>query len=96
MKKFNKKGMEGINGLYSLVLVIALIGIIAAVALVVLGNLATSTGVTPDAQAAINSTIDAIATIPSTWMGLIVTIAVLVVIVVLLIKGFSSFGGGTR
>ena len=92
----NKKGIGDVNALYGLVLVIALIGIIAAVSLVVLTNLANSTGVDGAAEIAINNTITSVGAIPNTWLGLIVTIAVLVVIVVLLIKGFSTMGGGRR
>ena len=97
MKKFlakNKKASTDVGGLYQLVLVIGLIGIISAVVLVVLANLESSSSVTGTAATAINNSIVALSAIPNTWLSLIVTISVLVVIVVLVIKGFGAMNAG--
>ena len=66
---------------------------ILGVGLIVLGNFSTSSGVGETASTAINNTISAMTPIASTWLGLIVTIAVLAIILGLVIK---SFGGAGR
>lgn len=85
----NKKGME-VGGLYNFVLLLVLIGMIIGVGVLILDNFAQSTGVTATAQSAINDSRDALTPIASTWLPLIVTVAVLAIILTLVIR---SFGG---
>jgi len=82
-----------VRDLYNFVLLIVLIGMILGVGLIVLSNFSTSTGVGSTASTAINNTISAMTPIASTWLSLIVTIAVLAIILGLVIK---SFGGAGR
>ena len=82
--------------LYQFVLMVVLIGLILGVGMVVLGAFSVSTGVTAGASTAINNTITALATIPSTWLPLIVTIAALAIILTLVIRSFQFGGGGRR
>lgn len=89
----SKKGAMGLNELYNFVLVLVLVGMLVGVGILALDAFATSTGVSAAAAAAINATRDAIATIATTWMGLIVTIGVLAIVITLVIRGF---GGGDR
>lgn len=79
------------NQLYSFVLMIVLVGMLLGVGIVVLDNFASSTGVTATAGTAINDTRDALTPIATTWLPLIVTVAVLAIILTLVIR---SFGGG--
>jgi len=44
----------------------------------------------------VGSTVSAIAEIPSTWLGLIVTITVLAIILTLVIRSFVNSGAGNR
>ena len=80
-----------VRDLYQFVLLIVLVGMILGVGLIILSNFSTSTGVGATASGAINNTVSALTPIASTWMGLIVTVAVLAIILKLVI---SSFGGG--
>lgn len=82
-----------VRDLYGFVLAIVLIGMILGVGMIILSNFSTSSGVSGAASTAINNTITAMAPIASTWMGLIVTIAVLAIILRLVI---GSFGGAAR
>ena len=82
-----------VNQLYQFVLLIVLVGMIMGTGVLILGNFSVSTGITNQSSAALNSTIDAISPIASTWIPLIVTIAVLAIVLTLVIR---SFGGGMR
>ena len=83
-----------IRDLYNLVLTVGLVGLIGAVVVVTLVSLMASTGVTGTVAATfINNTINAMLPIGSTWLPLIVTVAVLSIILVLVIR---SFGGAGR
>lgn len=81
------------NQLYSFVLMIVLVGMLIGVGVVVLDNFASATGVTSKASTAINATRDALTPIATTWLPLIVTVAVLAIILTLVIR---SFGGTAR
>lgn len=80
-----------VRDLYQFVLLIVLVGMILGVGLIILSNFSTSSGVGSTASTAINNTISAMTPIASTWIGLIVTIAVLAIILKLVL---TSFGGG--
>lgn len=82
-----------VGDLYQFVLLVVLIGMLLGVGIVVLDNFQGATGVTATAGVAINNTRDAITPIASTWLPLIVTVAVLAIILTLVIK---SFAGGRR
>ena len=82
-----------VGGLYQFVLLLVLVGMIIGVGVLVLDKFSTSSGVTSTASTALNNTRAEIATIASTWLGLIVTIAVLAIILTLVIR---SFAGGMR
>lgn len=79
-----------VGDLYQFVLLIVLIGMLLGVGILVLDNFASSTGVTATAGAAINSTRDALTPIASTWLPLIVTVAVLAIILTLVIRSFAG------
>lgn len=78
-----------VGDIYNLVLVVGLTGVLIGVVLTVLGNLSGASGITADASSGINSTITAINTIPTTWLGLIITISVLAVILALVLRSFG-------
>lgn len=79
-----------LNQLYQFVLMLVMVGMILGVGILVLDKFATSSGVTGTAATAINDTRAAIATISSTWMSLIVTVAILAIILVLVIRSFGA------
>ena len=72
---------------------IVLVGMLIGVGIVVLDSFSTASGVTSKAQTAINATRDALSPIATTWLPLIVTVAVLAIILTLVIR---SFGGSAR
>lgn len=79
-----------IGQLYQFVLLVVLIGMLLGVSIVVLDNFQGATGVTSTAGVAINNTRDALTPIASTWLPLIVTVAVLAIILSLVISSFSG------
>lgn len=79
-----------VGDLYQFVLLLVLIGMLLGVGIVVLDNFSSSTGVTSTAGTAINETRDALTPIASTWLPLIVTVAVLAIILTLVIKSFAG------
>ena len=62
------------------------------VGVLVLDKFAQTSGVTAVAGTAINNTRDAITPIASTWLPLIVTVAVLAIILTLVIRSFAMGG----
>jgi len=84
-----------IGQLYQYILLLVLIGLISGVGIVCLatfGNTSVVLGSTT-ASAAINASIAAISSIPTTWLGLITVIVVMSIIIVLVIRSFGSMGG---
>lgn len=81
-----------VGGLYQFVLLVILIGMLIGVGVLVLDNFAASTGVTVKAATAINATRDALSPIATTWLPLIVTVAVLAIVLTLVIKSFGGEG----
>jgi hypothetical protein len=79
-----------VGDLYQFVLLLVLIGMILGVGILVLDKFAASSGVTATAGVAINDTRDAITPIASTWLPLIVTVAVLAIILTLVIRSFAQ------
>ena len=82
-----------IGELYQFVLLVVLVGMILGVGILVIDQFSTSTGVTSQAQLVLNNTRTALAPVASTWLPLIVTVAVLAIILTLVIR---SFAGGRR
>lgn len=82
-----------IGQLYQFVLVIALVALIVGVSILVLDKFSQTSGVTPAAQTALNASRDAISTVSTDWLGIIVVIGALAVILFLIIR---SFGGQRR
>jgi len=83
-----------VGQLYQLVLLLVMIGMILGVGVLVLDKFAQTSGVTTEAAEAINNTRDAITPIASTWLPLIVTVAVLAIILTLVIRSFAGGGRG--
>jgi len=82
-----------IGQLYQLVLLLVMVGMILGVGVLVLDKFSVTSGIGSTASDAINDTRDAITPIASTWLPLIVTVAVLAIIMTLVIRSFS---GGNR
>lgn len=82
-----------VSGLYSFVLLLVLVGMVLGVGILVLDKFMGTTGLSQTAVDAINSTIQSIADIPTTWLGLIVTIVVIAIVLGIVLKSFS---GGSR
>lgn len=83
-----------IGGLYQFVLLLVLVGMILGVGILVLDKFSSSSGVTAAASTALNNTRAELANIASTWLGLIVTVAILAIILTLVIRSFSGGMGG--
>lgn len=79
-----------IKELYAFALLIVMVGMLIGVGVLALDKFSTTSGVTTAAVTAINAARDAVAGIATTWLGLIVTIAVLAIIMMLVIRGFSG------
>jgi len=78
-----------VGNLYNFVLLVVLVGMILGVGIIVLDNFASSTGVSTTAATALNNTRDAMTPIASTWLPLIVTVAVLAIVLTLVIRSFG-------
>ena len=78
-----------LNDLYQFILLIVLVGMILGVGILSIDKFAASTGITTAAQTALNNTRTELGTIASSWLGLIVTIAVLAIVMTLVIRSFA-------
>ena len=78
-----------VGDLYQFVLLIVLVGMILGVGILVLDKFSESSGITNTAGTAINATRDSLSPIATTWMSLIVTVAVLAIILTLVIRSFA-------
>lgn len=83
-----------LGDLYQFVIVLILIGFVVGLGIVVLDKFMGTTGLSSTAVAAINNTIVAIAEIPNTWLGLLVTAVVVILILGLIVGGLMRFGMG--
>jgi MFS superfamily sulfate permease-like transporter len=81
-----------IGELYQFVLILVLVGMITGVGILVLDKFSTSSGVTPAAQTALNASRDAVSSVATDWLALIVTIGVLAIILFLVIRSFVAKG----
>lgn len=85
-----------VSALYTFVLTLVLVGMIVGVGLLVLDKFSGAVTAGSAAANATQETITAIAEIPSTWLGLVVTIVVLAIILTLVIRSFTGGGKGAR
>ena len=85
-----------LKSLYGLVLTVCMVGILVAVVVVLLDNLGSTTGLGATASEAINDTRDAITPITTTWLPIIVIIAILGILLGLVLMSFGMYGGGNR
>jgi len=81
--------MADLNKVIQYIMVLVIAGMFVGIGLTVLSSLADSSATTGTAEGAINSTITAIATIPSTWLPILVIVA-MAGIVIFLITKFGS------
>jgi hypothetical protein len=86
-----------IGQLYQFVLVLVLVGIVLGVGILIVDKLASASGVTASAALSLNDTRDALGTISSDWLGIIVIVAMCAILLVLVIRSFATgMGGGRR
>ena len=78
-----------VGQLYQFVLVIVLVGMIIGIGILVLDKFAATSGVTTTAATALNDSRDAVATISSDWLPIIVIVGALAVILFLVIRSFG-------
>ena len=83
-----------LKDLYGFVLLFVLVGMLLGAGILALDKFGSASGVTADASTAINETRDAIADVPTTWLPIIVVIAMVGLILVIVIKSFG--GAGSR
>ena len=79
-----------INQLYGFVLLIVLVGMILGVGVLVLDKFQEANTTSTAANTSLAASVSAIAPIASTWIPLIVTVAVLAIILVLVIRSFAG------
>lgn len=78
-----------IGDLYQFVLLLVLVGMIIGVGVLVLDKFNETSGISSGASDAIENASSAIGTVSTTWMSLIVTVAILAIILTLIIRSFS-------
>jgi len=83
-----------VKDLYTFVLGIVLVGMLLGIGLTVLSKLMTSGAETVSMNETVNGAITAIAPIATTWLSLIVTVAVLAIVLTLVIRSFATGGRG--
>lgn len=88
--------MVDIQALYGFVLGIVLIGMVIGVGIFVLAKFMAVSGLPAEAVTALNNTLLAIADIPNTWLGILVTIVILGIILYVLIRSLGGIIQGAR
>lgn len=78
-----------VGELYQFVLLLVLVGMIIGVGVLTLDKFSQSTGLSNESIAVINASRDEIGNISTSWLGLIVTIAILAIILTLVIRSFA-------
>jgi len=81
-----------VGDLYQFVLLLVLVGMILGVGLITLSKFEQTSGVSATASQALNDTQTALGDISSSWLSLIVTVAVLAIILTLVIRSFAVRG----
>jgi len=79
-----------ISQLYSFVLLIVLVGMILGVGVLVLDKFQEANTTSAAANTSLAGTVSALSPIASTWIPLIITVAVLAIILVLVIRSFRG------
>ena len=77
-----------LGALYQFVLIIVLVAILVGVGVLIIDKFSTTSGVTSAAQASLNSGRDALTTINTSWLSIIVLVGVMAVIIGLVIGSF--------
>jgi hypothetical protein len=85
-----------IGNLYQLVLMLVLVGMILGVGILTLDKFAATSGITAASAAVLGNTTAALSPIASSWLPLIVTVAVLAIILTLVLRSFAFSGTGGR
>jgi len=80
-----------VGDLYQFILLVVLVGMILGVGLITLSEFESSANIGGEASEALNASVDALVPIATTWLPLIVTIAVLAIILGLVINSFGGF-----
>lgn len=78
-----------IGDLYNVILVIVLVGVLLGVGILILDSFAAASGVTSTAETSLNNTRDAVATISTTWLPIIVIVAAAAIVLALVVRSFS-------
>jgi len=81
--------MADLNKVIQYIMVLVIAGMFLGIGVTVLNSLADSSATSGTAETAINNTVTAIATIPSTWLPILVIVA-MAGIVIFLITKFGS------
>lgn len=79
-----------VRELYGFVLLIVLVGMILGVGVLILGEFRVSNTTSANANTSLANTITALQPIATTWIPLVITVAVLAIILVLVIRSFQS------
>jgi len=79
-----------VGDLYQFVLLLVLVGMILGVGILVLDKFGETNDISNATSTAINDTRDALTPIATTWLPLIVTVAVLAIVLGLVIKSFAG------
>jgi hypothetical protein len=102
MKKMNKKGQMGLDQLPRIALVFLVVVVLFTLSLVILTKFQDTDTVQGNAKAnaAITAGIDAVAEIPTNWLGIIAIVIaaslVITIVVVALARSIGGMGGGNR
>ena len=83
-----------VGELYGFVLIIVLVAVLVGVGVLILDKMAATTGITTAAGTSLNSGRDALTTINTQWLSIVVLIGIAAIIIRLLVGSFSM--GGRR
>jgi type II secretory pathway component PulF len=81
-----------LKNLYQFVLLMVLVGMILGVGILILDKFKSANTSSTVANTTVAAVVTAMATIASSWISLIITIAILAIILVLVIRSFSGAG----
>ena len=90
------RGHKGMNTLINLVVGVVAVGLVATLGVILNDKLAGVSGLSNTAVTAVNATRDAIATIPNTWIAIVVVMVVVIYLLGLFMGSFRGFGGGQQ
>lgn len=81
----------GVEGLYSFVLVVTLTGMITGIGVLLFDKVQTNAAATATSNTTFAAVQSAVGGVATSWLSLVVTIAVLSIVLGLVIAGFSSY-----